>query len=95
MRHIEVWCALQDAPAAGFYHSLRLLPVIFKKKNPAAAYFPACEGSIIGAGGLDFRVRDGNGYNPSAVAAGQKSKISGLPERGRGRNEGRGKQCTA
>ena len=27
-------------------------------------------GSIIGAGGLDFRVRDGNGYGPSAMATG-------------------------
>lgn len=27
-------------------------------------------GSIIGAGGLGFRVRDGNGHYPSAMAAG-------------------------
>ena len=40
-----------------------------KKKEPAAAYFPPVW-SIIGAGGLDFRVRNGNGYCPSAMATG-------------------------
>ena len=40
-----------------------------EKKEPAAAYFPPVW-SIIGAGGLDFRVRNGNGYCPSAMATG-------------------------
>ena len=40
-----------------------------KKKEPAAAYFPPVW-SIIGAGGLDFRVRNGNGYCRSAMATG-------------------------
>ena len=44
-----------------------------KRKKPAAAYFPAGS-SIIGARGLDFRVRNGNGYCPSAMAAGNLFK---------------------
>ena len=40
-----------------------------KKKEPAAPYFPPVR-SIIGAGELDFRVRNGNGYCLPAMAAG-------------------------
>lgn len=46
-----------------------------RKKSPAAPYFPAREGSIIGAGELDFRVRDGNGYSLPAMAAGRISLL--------------------
>ena len=41
----------------------------FKKKKPAASYFPP-ERSIIGAGVLDFRVRNGNGYIHPTMATG-------------------------
>ena len=34
---------------------------------------PPLEGSTIGAGGLNDRVRNGNGCNPSAIAAGKMS----------------------
>ena len=46
---------------------------------------PSCPGSIIGAGGLNFRVRDGNGCFPSAIATGNLSRsrpvcdASGIP----------------
>ena len=40
-----------------------------QKKEPAAPYFPPVR-SIIGAGELDFRVRNGNGYCLPAMAAG-------------------------
>ena len=39
------------------------------RQKPAATYFPAM-GSIIGAGELGFRVRDGNGHVLPAMAAG-------------------------
>ena len=42
------------------------------KKSPAATCSPAASrGSTIGAGGLDFRVRDGNGYGTPAIATGR------------------------
>ena len=37
-------------------------------KKPGSHLLSRPEGSIIGAGGLDFRVRDGNGYCTSAMA---------------------------
>ena len=43
------------------------------KRIPAATYSPTqklC--STIGSGGLNFRVRDGNGWNPSDVATGKR-----------------------
>ncbi len=37
--------------------------------DPAASYSPTEKpSSTIGAGGLNFRVRDGNGCDPSAIA---------------------------
>ena len=40
----------------------------FSKKSLAITYFPAPRGrSIIGVGGLDFRVRNGNGYVSSTI----------------------------
>ena len=42
-----------------------------KKKSPAATYSPASwRRSTIGARGLDFRVREGNGYYTPAIATG-------------------------
>ena len=41
----------------------------FKKRKPAAPYFPPYR-SIIGAGVLDFRVRNGNGYIHPTMATG-------------------------
>ena len=40
-----------------------------KRKKPAAPYFPP-DWSIIGAGVLDFRVRNGNGYIHPTMATG-------------------------
>ena len=41
------------------------------EKIPAATYSPTRKPcSTIGSGGLNFRVRDGNGWNPSDVATG-------------------------
>ena len=40
-----------------------------KRKKPAAPYFPPYR-SIIGAGVLDFRVRNGNGYVHPTMATG-------------------------
>src|SRR6267142_4076781 len=41
-------------------------------KIPAATYSPTRKPcSTIGSGGLNFRVRDGNGWNPSDVATGK------------------------
>ena len=40
------------------------------KKKPGSHLLSRREGTIIGAGELDFRVRDGNGYCLSAMAAG-------------------------
>ena len=45
------------------------LDYILKKKKPAATYFPP-GWSIIGAGVLDFRVRNGNGYIHPTMATG-------------------------
>ena len=43
-----------------------------KKKTPASSYSPtACRCSTIGAGGLNGRVRDGNGCGPSAIETGE------------------------
>ena len=44
------------------------------EKAPAASYSPTLkECSTIGSGGLNFRVRDGNGCGPSDVATGKCS----------------------
>ncbi len=45
---------------------------IWKKKTPASSYSPtACRCSTIGAGGLNGRVRYGNGCGPSAIKTGE------------------------
>ena len=42
---------------------------------------PSCPGSTMGAGGLNFRVRNGNGCGPTAIATGKiKMSDSGGPE---------------
>jgi hypothetical protein len=43
------------------------LPVVFVRRRPTLP--PPCGGSTIGAGRLNFRVRDGSGCFPVAVAA--------------------------
>ncbi len=55
--------------------------VIEKKEtsSPAPTYLPTPEGSsIISAEGLDFRVRDGTGYNPLAIGTGTKREKTTL-----------------
>ena len=44
-----------------------------KKKKPGNCLLSRLIGSIIGAGELDFRVRDGNGYFLSAMVTGLKT----------------------
>ena len=43
---------------------------VLSRRRPT--FPPSCPGSIIGAGGLNFRVRDGNGCFPSAIATGNQ-----------------------
>ena len=43
---------------------------VISRRRPT--FPPSCPGSIIGAGGLNFRVRDGNGCFPSAIATGNQ-----------------------
>ena len=61
---------VQAFPAAGKKKTGRE-PVMMdlKRKKPAAPYFPPYR-SIIGAGVLDFRVRNGNGYIHPTMATG-------------------------
>ena len=48
------------------------------EKIPAATYSPTRKPcSTIGSGGLNFRVRDGNGWNPSDEATGKP--VEGSP----------------
>ncbi len=45
--------------------------IVKHKKTPASSYSPTSKGgSTIGAGGLNGRVRDGNGCGPSAIETG-------------------------
>ncbi len=37
------------------------------QKSPATSYSPTANRSTIGVGGLNFRVRDGNGWSPSTM----------------------------
>ena len=50
-----------------------------KKKKPGGYLLSRLIGSIIGAGELDFRVRDGNGYYLSAMATGQVKQFHKSP----------------
>jgi hypothetical protein len=45
---------------------------VLAKKMPATCYFPVRLHSIIAAGALNFRVRDGNGCFLPAVVTGKK-----------------------
>jgi hypothetical protein len=48
----------------------------FFDEIPAASYSPIRRPhSTIGAGGLNFRVRDGNGCDPSALATGNRYQL--------------------
>ena len=49
------------------------------EKAPAASYSPTLkECSTIGSGGLNFRVRDGNGCGPSDVTTGKCSDCQNM-----------------
>ena len=49
------------------------------KKEPAAPYSPAGESrSTLGEEALDFRVRNGNGYDSLSMATGKKCRVDGL-----------------
>ena len=49
---------------------------LFLKFNPATSYFPTPERcSIIGSSRLNFRVRDGNGCDPTDNITGKLEKI--------------------
>lgn len=52
------------------------------KKGPGGNLLSRDERSTIGAGGLDFRVRDGNGYGTSAVATGPAFRLGAHPRSG-------------
>lgn len=47
------------------------------ERKKAGGYLLSRESSIIGARGLDFRVRYGNGYDTSAVATGKQCRVMG------------------
>ena len=50
-----------------------------QKKKPAAPYSPAGESrSTLGEEALDFRVRNGNGYDSLSVATGKNRKAGKL-----------------
>ena len=51
----------------------RFLPFEKGKKKPAASYSRTGESrTTLGDGALDFRVRNGNGYDNSSMATGKK-----------------------
>ena len=52
------------------------------KSRRRPTFPPSCPGSIIGAGGLNFRVRDGNGCFPSAIATGNVMSLDSVAESG-------------
>src|SRR5262249_11374337 len=61
-----------------------------QEKIPAATYSPTRKPcSTIGSGGLNFRVRYGNGWNPSDVATGNLSRASARQPGPHGWNDGR------
>ena len=52
-----------------------------KRKGPAASYSRTGESrTTLGDGALDFRVRNGNGYDSPSVATGPKAGSSGTRE---------------
>ena len=55
-------------------HAVRMRP--FEKSRRRPTFPPSCPGSIIGAGGLNFRVRDGNGCDPSAIVTGNSGTFA-------------------
>ena len=66
------------AEVRGFYNVL----VVWAQKSLATTYSPTADGSTIGAGGLNFRVRNGNGWDPSAVVTRLTiTCIQGSPQR--------------
>src|SRR6266446_6687048 len=57
-----------------------------REKIPAATYSPTRKPcSTIGSGGLNCRVRDGNGWNPSDVATGKRGRLHRVPASSVGR----------
>ena len=61
----------RDEPAAGHY---KLLLSVGQKKAWQRPTLPPTCGSTIGAAGLNFRVRDGNGWDPCAVVTRHKQQ---------------------
>ena len=60
-----------------FHHSSPLWIQVKKDKKRLGSYLLSRdERSTIGVGGLDFRVRDGNGYDTSAMATEPDSLVS-------------------
>ena len=65
--------------------AMRAVRVAWKRKGPAASYSRTGESrTTLGDGALDFRVRNGNGYDNSSMATGKKPlswKLKGLTTR--------------
>jgi hypothetical protein len=66
----KVSCAEKQRASCCLHEAL----LIKSRRRPT--FPPSCPGSIIGAGGLNFRVRDGNGCDPSAIATGNSGTVA-------------------
>ena len=75
VRHLAAWAdrPFRTIESAEKQKSLRMMRRLFwreiSRQRPTLP--PSCPGSTIGAGGLNFRVRNGNGCDPSAIATGK------------------------
>ena len=74
---------LRDRPSSDPNDGKSEAPLVSERGfiNPAASYSPTeklC--STIGSGGLDFRVRDGIGYDPSDIATETCRSVFGLSD---------------
>ena len=68
-------------PLAPCERASRAVRVGWKRKGPAASYSRTGESrTTLGDGALDFRVRNGNGYDSPSVATGPKAGSSGTRE---------------
>ena len=57
-----------------------LLLCVQGKEKPGNDLLSHVERSTIGVGGLNFRVRNGNGWNPSTMVTRQNMRCQGSPE---------------